>query len=85
MTRPTRSGALGAALGFCVVVLWLLAAGGADAKAGVALRAIGDFDEPVYVTSPPGDPATLAIVENHSRSPRGAALDHPNDHRSSHR
>jgi glucose/arabinose dehydrogenase len=44
----------------------------ADAAAGtappsVALRSIGTFDQPVYVTSPPGDSSRLFVVEKTGR------------------
>ena len=38
-----------------------------DAAAAVGLRPVGTFDEPVYVTSPPGDPSTVAVVERYGR------------------
>jgi glucose/arabinose dehydrogenase len=47
------------ALGVCLVGLLSLATG---AGAAVSLQPIGTFDQPVYVTSPPGDPR-LFVVE----------------------
>jgi glucose/arabinose dehydrogenase len=41
-------------------------AAGADAEAsgrGLALKRIGSFDTPVYVTAPPGEPDLLLVVE----------------------
>jgi Glucose / Sorbosone dehydrogenase len=35
--------------------------------AGIRLERVGRFDEPVYVTSPPGAPRTLAVVERRGR------------------
>ena len=37
------------------------------AARGVRLRAVGDFDAPVYVTSPPGDRARQFVVEQGGR------------------
>ncbi|HZO06912.1 MAG TPA: PQQ-dependent sugar dehydrogenase, partial [Solirubrobacterales bacterium] len=36
---------------------------GASAKGGVALKSIGRFDQPVYVTGAPGFPQLLFVVE----------------------
>jgi glucose/arabinose dehydrogenase len=35
--------------------------------AGVRLKRVGTFSQPVYVTSPPGDAGTLAVVERYGR------------------
>ena len=34
-----------------------------DGEGGVRLEKVGDFDQPVYVTSPPGDASHLFVVE----------------------
>ncbi len=38
-----------------------------DGQGGVHLQTIGDFDQPVYVTQPPGDPRDLFVVERTGR------------------
>jgi glucose/arabinose dehydrogenase len=49
-----------------VVLAALVLAAPAEA-AGVRLKRVGTFSEPVYVTSPPGDAGTLAVVERYGR------------------
>jgi glucose/arabinose dehydrogenase len=44
----------------------LVSAAQADA-AKLRLKRVGTFKEPVYVTSPPGDAATLAVAERHGK------------------
>ena len=46
-------------------LLLCAAAAAPAAEAAPGLLHVGTFDEPVYVTSPPGDPSTLAVVERH--------------------
>ena len=43
-----------------------------DGKGGVRLQKIGDFDQPVYVTQPPGDDQDLFVVEQTGAGPGGA-------------
>ena len=57
---------------------------GASARRGVALKKIGSFDEPVYVTGAPGFPKLLFVVEQpgrvvvlQRRPPARAALPRP--------
>ena len=38
-----------------------------DGRGGVRLQKIGDFDQPVYVTQPPGDDRDLFVVEKTGR------------------
>jgi hypothetical protein len=40
---------------------------GASARGGVGLQKVGKFDEPVYVTSPPGDRRHIFVVERGGR------------------
>ena len=51
------------ALVVAALVALLLTAPAAGAP--LRLKPVGTFDEPVYVTSPPGDAGTLAVVERH--------------------
>ena len=49
-------------------------------QGGVALKRIGDFDEPVYVTGAPGFPRLLFVVEQEGRVQvlrKGRRLGHP--------
>ena len=50
-----------------VMALMCVAAGALPAEAAPRLERVGTFDQPVYVTSPPGDPSTLAVVERYGR------------------
>ena len=65
-----------------------------DGQGGVRLQKIGDFDQPVYVTQPPGDDRDLFVVEQTGRvqvvrdgEPRLQALPRPQrpDHVLGHR
>src|SRR4051794_36655191 len=38
-----------------------------DGVGGVSLEKLGDFDQPLYVTQPPGDSAHLFVVEQTGR------------------
>ncbi len=78
------------ALAIAILVLGLPACGaasqpdrgGADARAGggVALKKVGEFDQPVYVTGAPGFPKLLFVVEQRGRVAvlrGGRLLPHP--------
>ena len=58
IVRPVTIGAL------AVAAALSLAAAPAPAVTG---QRLGSFDQPVYVASPPGDPATQAVVERYGR------------------
>jgi glucose/arabinose dehydrogenase len=77
--RASKASALAAALA-AILTLALPACGSADdrtgeaadtatssAKRGVGLKRIGSFDAPVYVTSAPGFPQLLFVVEQQGR------------------
>ena len=53
-----------------------------DGDGGVRLVKLGDFDQPVYVTQPPGEKQDLFVVEQSGRDPRGARRAHAADGRS---
>jgi glucose/arabinose dehydrogenase len=62
--RRTRAGLLIGLLAACALVLPNLSWGPARADVpDVALTSIGTFSAPVYVTSPPGDPTRIFVVE----------------------
>jgi glucose/sorbosone dehydrogenase len=50
----------------CVIAVSLTLAAPASA-AELRLKRVGTFSEPVFVTSPPGDAGTLAVVERYGR------------------
>src|SRR4051812_23484970 len=51
----------------CALALALLAFAAPSASAAIHLTPIADFSAPVYVTSPPGDPHRLFVVEQAGR------------------
>ena len=38
-----------------------------DGEGGITLKKVGDFDQPLYVTQPPGDDRDLFVVEKTGR------------------
>jgi glucose/arabinose dehydrogenase len=50
-----------------VAVLGLALSAPVAADARLRLKPVGTFDQPVYVTSPPGDAATLVVAQRYGR------------------